>query len=114
MKVILNSFDLPLLIIEKEDVKSALKQIENLKMDFIFSDYAMPGMTGLDFAYELKEKYPDQKIPLVIVTSWSEREAHVYREIETKGKELGVLRILPKDLEQSKLQNAILEFIRKL
>lgn len=114
MKVILNSFDLPLLIIEKEDVKSALKQIENLKMDFIFSDYAMPGMTGLDFAYELKEKYPEQKIPLVIVTSWSEREAHVYREIETKGKELGVLRILPKDLEQSKLQNAILEFIRKL
>lgn len=111
MKAILNSFDQPFLIIEKEDVKSALLQIDKLDMDFIFSDYQMPGMTGLDFAFQIKEKFPDRFIPFAILTSWTEREAHVFKDLEAKGKALGVIRIIPKDLEQNELEKIILKLI---
>ena len=68
-------------------------------------------MTGLDFAFQIKEKFPDKFIPFAILTSWTEREAHVFKDLEAKGKALGVIRIIPKDLEQNELEKIILKLI---
>jgi signal transduction histidine kinase/CheY-like chemotaxis protein len=85
------------LLIEKEEGESALDQIAKLEIQYIFTDYQMPGMNGLEFAYQVRNKFPERKITISIVTSWSQRESHVFKELEEKAKSIGVDFILPKD-----------------
>lgn len=85
------------LLIEKEEGESAIDQIAKLEIQYIFTDYQMPGMNGLEFAYQVRNKFPERKITISIVTSWSQRESHVFKELEEKAKSIGVDFILPKD-----------------
>jgi signal transduction histidine kinase/CheY-like chemotaxis protein len=97
MKERLSSISLDSLLIEKEEAESALDQLAKLDVQYIFSDYQMPGMNGLEFAYHVRDRFPEKKIIISIVTSWSQRESLIFKELEEKAKSIGVDYILPKD-----------------
>jgi CheY-like chemotaxis protein len=57
----------PLEIVEAPEGIGALKQIANDKFDFVFLDYNMPGLNGLETLSEIKRQYP--RVQVVIMTS---------------------------------------------
>jgi two-component SAPR family response regulator len=50
---------------EFERAEDALLQIPSLKPDVVITDYSLPGMSGLDFAMQALDQYPEIKILLV-------------------------------------------------
>lgn len=54
-------------VIEAEDGKKALDQIENNQVDLIISDIMMPNMDGYELAKELRDS--NYKIPILMVTA---------------------------------------------
>jgi CheY-like chemotaxis protein len=57
----------PLEIVEAPEGIGALKQIANGKFDFVFLDYNMPGLNGLETLSEIRRQYP--RVQVVIMTS---------------------------------------------
>lgn len=57
----------PLQITEAQDGIGALKAIASNKYDFVFLDYNMPGLNGIETLSEIKRQYP--RIQVVIMTS---------------------------------------------
>lgn len=55
------------------DASEALKIMENEKIQVVLSDQRMPGMTGVDFFTQIKDKYPDAL--KLILTGYSDIEA---------------------------------------
>ena len=55
------------------DAVDALKIMENKKIQVVLSDQRMPGMTGVDFFAQIKDKYPDAL--KLILTGYSDIEA---------------------------------------
>lgn len=55
------------------DATDALKIMENKKIQVVLSDQRMPGMTGVDFFSQIKDKYPDAL--KLILTGYSDIEA---------------------------------------
>ena len=55
------------------DPADALKIMENKKIQVVLSDQRMPGMTGVDFFAQIKDKYPDAL--KLILTGYSDIEA---------------------------------------
>lgn len=54
-------------VLEAEDGKKALDQIENNQVDLIISDIMMPNMDGYELAKELRDS--NYKIPILMVTA---------------------------------------------
>lgn len=54
------------------DGETALKKIEEIKPDVVFSDIKMPKMSGLDLAEKIHQVYPQTKV--VILSGYSEFE----------------------------------------
>lgn len=53
------------------DAESALRELENNGVDFVFSDIVMPGkMDGLGLAYRLRQIHPG--LPILLATGYSE------------------------------------------
>ncbi|WP_234678860.1 PAS domain-containing sensor histidine kinase [Bradyrhizobium monzae] len=58
------------------DAESALRELENNGVDFVFSDIVMPGkMDGLGLAHRLREIHPD--LPILLASGYSEAAADV-------------------------------------
>lgn len=60
-------------VISTTDASEALKIMENEKIQVVLSDQRMPGMTGVDFFAQIKDKYPDAL--KLILTGYSDIEA---------------------------------------
>jgi CheY-like chemotaxis protein len=53
------------------DAESALRELENNGVDFVFSDIVMPGkMDGLSLAHHLRQVHPD--LPILLASGYSE------------------------------------------
>ena len=56
---------------ETHSAASALQALEtDAKFDVVLTDYAMPGMNGLDLALEIKQMKPD--LPVILATGYSD------------------------------------------
>jgi CheY-like chemotaxis protein len=67
VRKLLTGIRFPLEIAEAEEGIAALKQIASGKFDFVFLDYNMPGLNGVETLSEIKRQYP--KVQVVIMTS---------------------------------------------
>jgi len=64
---LLTGIRFPLRISEAEEGITALKEIATGKFDFVFLDYNMPGLNGVETLSEIKRQHP--RIQVVIMTS---------------------------------------------
>jgi CheY-like chemotaxis protein len=63
-------------VLEAPSGAHALQMLEaDAHFDVIVTDYAMPGMTGLELAKKIKLKHP--RMPIVIATGYAELPPHV-------------------------------------
>ena len=76
VRKLLTGIRFPLDISEAEDGIDALKQLSGGKFDFVFLDYNMPGLNGLETLSEIKRLHPS--IQVVLMTS-AEDEALIRR-----------------------------------
>jgi CheY-like chemotaxis protein len=76
VRKLLTGIRFPLDISEAEDGIDALKQLSGGKFDFVFLDYNMPGLNGLETLSEIKRLHPS--IQVVLMTS-AEDEALIKR-----------------------------------
>ena len=67
VRKILSGCRVPLDIAEADDGIDALKQIGVGKFDFVFLDYNMPGLNGLEMLSQLKRQHP--RMEVVVMTS---------------------------------------------
>lgn len=107
IKKMIQELNLDIFIIEKEDGESALEQLKVLPIGFIFTDYQMPGMNGLDFSYRALDMTPDRDLRIAIITSFSEKEEKSLRDIEEKAQTIGVNMVLSKTMPDDTLKSAI-------
>lgn len=83
------------------DANQALTYLTSLGREdyppFIIVDYLMPGMTGADFIWTLKEKYPKTlgTIPMALSSALG--------EFDPKVKELKGLEVIPKPIDLEEL-----------
>ena len=62
-------------VLESPSGAHALRLLESdRQFDIVITDYAMPGMTGLDLATKIKQLQP--KLPVVIATGYAELPPH--------------------------------------
>jgi response regulator RpfG family c-di-GMP phosphodiesterase len=52
--------------------KEGLAILKKKKIDLIITDQRMPGMTGVQFLKEVKNKYPDVQIPRIVISGFSQ------------------------------------------
>ena len=58
-------------VLEASSAAHAIKLLESdAQFDVMITDYAMPGMTGLDLAIKVKQLQP--KLPIVLATGYAE------------------------------------------
>ena len=69
----------------------ALDQISARMPDLIFLDLMMPGMDGTRFLEVAQERFPDMKVPVVLLSA--------VRGLAEKAARLGIRRFLPKPFE---------------
>jgi CheY-like chemotaxis protein len=67
VRKILSGCRLPLDISEADDGIDALKQISAGKFDFVFLDYNMPGLNGIEMLAQLKQQH--QRLEVVMMTA---------------------------------------------
>ena len=81
VRKLLTGIRFPLDVTEAEDGIDALKQLSGGKFDFVFLDYHMPGLNGLETLSEIKRLHPS--VQVVLMTS-TEDEA-VIKRAQTAG-----------------------------
>ena len=60
-------------VVEAHSAKEALRLLEGgLAADLLITDHAMPGMTGIELARELRRQYP--RLPVLLATGFAELE----------------------------------------
>jgi two-component system, NarL family, nitrate/nitrite response regulator NarL len=79
--------------------EEALQAIALLQPDMLLTDYTLPGMTGLELAMKVKEKYPSIKRVLLSMHD----EAHLIKQIMKAGVDGYIL----KSIQQSELKSAL-------
>lgn len=79
------------------DAESALAKCETTKPELVISDVVMPGMTGIEMAIVIKQRYPSCKI---LLFSGQAATADMLVEARKKGYEFELLLkpVHPKDL----------------
>jgi CheY-like chemotaxis protein len=86
------------------ETESALAALELLKkgepFDLALLDMQMPEMSGLDFAHELRRISPDNRMPLLLLTSLGQRDEVMRQAFDA---------ILTKPIKPSQLYNELLE-----
>jgi signal transduction histidine kinase len=72
-------------VVEAHSGKEALGILESgLKPDVVITDYAMPGMTGVDLALTLRER--DPRLPILLATGYAEIHGEAPIELPRLGK----------------------------
>jgi DNA-binding NarL/FixJ family response regulator len=79
--------------------EEAILAIDRLQPDMLLTDYTLPGMTGLELAMKVKEKYPSIKRVLLSMHD----EAHLIKQIMKAGVDGYIL----KSIQQSELKSAL-------
>jgi two-component system, NarL family, nitrate/nitrite response regulator NarL len=79
--------------------EEALHIISQQQPDMLLTDYTLPGMTGLELAMKVKERYPSIKRVLLSMHD----EAHLIKQIMKAG----VDGYLLKSIQQSELKSAL-------
>lgn len=65
-------------IVDASDGQDALRKVRQLKnIDWIFSDWDMPNMTGIEFLKEVRSDPRTSHIPFIMVTARSDRDSLV-------------------------------------
>jgi two-component system phosphate regulon response regulator PhoB len=64
-------------VAEAQDVPSARLEIANRRPDLILLDWMLPGISGVEFARELKSSPTTRDIPVIMVTARAEEEDKV-------------------------------------
>lgn len=60
-------------VIEADSAERALKLLQDgLRVDVLVTDHLMPGMSGVDLAYSVRERWP--KIKLLVISGFAEAE----------------------------------------
>jgi CheY-like chemotaxis protein len=67
VRKLLTGIRFPLEIVEAEEGIAALKQLAGGRFDFVFLDYNMPGLNGVETLSEIKRQYP--RVQVVLMTS---------------------------------------------
>jgi two-component system, NarL family, nitrate/nitrite response regulator NarL len=79
--------------------EEALRFMDERQPDMLLTDYTLPGMTGLELAIKVKEKYPSIKRVLLSMHD----EAHLIKQIMKAGVDGYIL----KSIQQSELKSAL-------
>jgi two-component system chemotaxis response regulator CheY len=61
-------------ITEADDGKTALPVLKSGQIDFLITDWNMPGMPGLDLLKEVRKDPATAKMPVLMVTAEAKRE----------------------------------------
>lgn len=93
-------------ILEVGDGQTALNVIQDFNPDFIISDILMPNVTGLELVQQLKKDIATCHIPIILLTSLSERDDVI------KGYEVGADDYITKPFDMPILENKIQAIMR--
>jgi signal transduction histidine kinase len=89
-------------VVEAHSGKEALAILESgLNPDAVITDYAMPGMTGIDLALKLRGR--DPKLPILLATGYAEIQSELPIELPRLAKPFTQEQL---SLEIARLQNA--------
>jgi CheY-like chemotaxis protein len=98
--------------IEYEEAEDALSAIEKLKkaenerpFNLILLDEWMPGINGIELAWEIRGMRTYHNVPIIIITS-AENE-----ETKRRAKALGISHYITRPIRQSELYNVIIDTI---
>jgi len=72
-------------VLEAEDGRRALQLIADTRPDVVVSDIVMPGMSGLELADRIAERYPE--VPVLFVSGYAD-EAVESRPVRSAGRDL--------------------------
>jgi two-component system chemotaxis response regulator CheY len=101
----LEKLDRPFLVIEADTGEEALSIMQNAKIDIIFCDIQLPGISGPE---ALAHAYSDVGLrPFMVLMS-----AHKSASVIEIGRHVGVYEFLPKPFRASDVINAILAYDR--
>jgi signal transduction histidine kinase/CheY-like chemotaxis protein len=85
-----------------ESGSEALSVFSEMEFDAVFTDVGMPGMSGWEFAREIRQINPD--IPIAVITGWGEAVGSI------EQKEAGVNWVVPKPFTADR----IVELVRDI
>jgi CheY-like chemotaxis protein len=80
--------------------REALDLLDEERFDLVVTDVVMPGMTGVEFLYELRRRQPD--LPVILMTGGSEEP-----ERTTRAVELGAVGLLYKPFSHAELNEVV-------
>lgn len=92
---------------EASDGDLALKECEKEKFDLILMDWNMPNMTGIEALRRLKANSATKAIPVVMVTSESEK-GHILEAVQA-----GAANYILKPFSAEKLKEKIVQVLKK-
>ena len=104
VKYLINTFDLPLHVVEAKDGEIALNYLSNNPVDILLTDIKMPFLDGMRLASEAKKLYP--KIVTVIFSAYGEFD---YAQ---KAIELSVSRFIMKPVDPEELRSVLVNTIQ--
>lgn len=84
------------------DAESAVVQLAERSFDAVLTDVSLPGMSGIDLAKELLEKYPD--LPVVISSGYGALNAELMLGLRQPN-----VYVLPKPFDMPTLQGTLNE-----
>jgi len=72
-------------VVEAHSATEALQLLEGgLAADLLITDHAMPGMTGIELAREVRRQYP--RLPILLATGFAELEGSEMIEVSRLAK----------------------------
>ncbi len=80
---------------------AGLDYLKDNKVELLLVDLQMPGMTGIEFLYKLREREPEPAMPIVLCSGTYSRE------IAEQARALGVVAVLQKPVEVAELRQLL-------
>ena len=87
-----------------ETAEEGIKELNRKSYDIIFVDYKLPGMDGLAFLDEIKDRQPDTWI--ILITAYG-------NEVFKRAKDLKIHDVIAKPFTSEDIQMSLLRLIKK-